>query len=65
MVLRSGPMGSTYPKEFKRGDLARTIEFYTDGNNDRADVFRQREFARFSGGLAGGMPSGSTYRGSY
>ncbi|MCJ1307695.1 hypothetical protein MMC25_001343 [Agyrium rufum] len=65
VVVRSGPMGSDYPEQFKRGDLAKAVEFYTDGKNDKDEVFNEREFARFSRRMEGGMPSGSTYHGSY
>ena len=45
-VVRSGPMGSEYPEEFGKVELAEAVEFYR--GNDREKVFRQREMSRAS-----------------
>lgn len=53
-VVRSGPVGSSYPEEFSKLELVKAVLFYR--TNDKDEVFSQREMSRAmrSFGVPGG-----------
>lgn len=53
-IVRSGPLGSSFPEEFSKLELVKAVEYYK--MNDKDKVFSEREMSRATRSF--GMPGG-------
>ncbi|KAK1768267.1 hypothetical protein QBC33DRAFT_619113 [Phialemonium atrogriseum] len=65
VVVRSGPLGSSYPPLFSKGELVKTVEFSQTANP--REVFQARECSRFMRSLPIGIaiPPGAFFASLY